>query len=104
MLGQVFRTPAHRGNSSMRSALFAAAAALLVAAVPLLARADAAPKIPPVASLTDGMWMKGDLHLHSRHSKESSNNPESKIITFSKSVGMDYICITDHDNHVDGDV
>ncbi|MBD1393267.1 PHP domain-containing protein [Mucilaginibacter sp. ZB1P21] len=60
--------------------------------------------IPPAASLTDGVWLKGELHVHSRHSKESSNNPISKIIAFSKSVRMDYLCITDHDNHVDGDV
>src|SRR5437016_2152708 len=60
--------------------------------------------IPPIASLTDGVWLKGELHVHSRHSKESSNNPIAKIIAFSKSVGIDYVCITDHDNHVDGDV
>src|ERR1700749_4968972 len=60
--------------------------------------------MPPVASLTDGVWLKGDLHLHSRHSTESSNNPVSKIINFAKSVGVDYIAITDHDNHVGGDV
>lgn len=60
--------------------------------------------IPPVASLTNGIWLKGELHMHSRHSKESSNNPISKILAFSRSVGIDYICITDHDNHVDGDV
>jgi len=59
--------------------------------------------IPPVASLSDGVWLKGDLHLHSSHSKDSSNNPESKIIGFAESVGMDYLCITDHDNHVKGD-
>jgi len=58
----------------------------------------------PVASLSNGMWLKGDLHVHSRHSKESSNNPVRKIIAFSRSVGMDYVCITDHDNHVNGDV
>ena len=61
-------------------------------------------QLPPVASLSDGAWLKGDLHVHSRHSKESSNNPVSKIVSFSLSVGMDYVCITDHDNHVDGDV
>jgi len=61
-------------------------------------------ELPPVASLTHGVWLKGELHVHSRHSKESSNNPIKKILTFSKSVGMDYICITDHDNHVNGDV
>lgn len=60
--------------------------------------------IPPIASLNDGVWLKGELHVHSRHSKESSNHPISKIINFSKSVGLDFICITDHDNHVNGDV
>jgi len=60
--------------------------------------------LPPIASLSDGVWLKGDLHVHSRHSKDSSNNPEAKIIAFSESVGMDYLCITDHDNHVKGDV
>ncbi len=60
--------------------------------------------LPPVASLTSGVWLKGDLHLHSDHSKDASNNPVAKIIAFSESVGFDYICITDHDNHVHGDV
>ncbi|MEG3083744.1 CehA/McbA family metallohydrolase [Sphingomonas sp. PB2P12] len=69
-----------------------------------LAAPVVAPQIPPVASLTDGVWLKGDLHLHSRHSKDSSNNPEAKIIRFAENAGFDYIAITDHDNHVDGDV
>ncbi|WP_299582935.1 CehA/McbA family metallohydrolase [Mucilaginibacter sp.] len=60
--------------------------------------------LPPISSLTNGVWLKGELHVHSRHSKESSNNPIAKIIAFSKAVGMDYLCITDHDNHVNGDV
>jgi hypothetical protein len=60
--------------------------------------------LPPVASLTDGVWLKGDLHLHSRHSHDSSNNSGAKIISFAESVGFDYLCITDHDNHVQGDV
>ncbi|MCX2429514.1 CehA/McbA family metallohydrolase [Pedobacter sp. GR22-10] len=51
-----------------------------------------------------GIWLKGDLHVHSRHSTESSNNAVAKIINFSKAVKMDYVCITDHDNHVNGDV
>lgn len=62
------------------------------------------PAIPPVASLTEGVWLKGDLHVHSRHSKESSNNPVSKVIAFAEKVGVDFLCISDHDNHVDGDV
>ena len=60
--------------------------------------------LPPIASLTGGMWLKGDLHLHSRHSKDASNNPIAKIISVARSAGMDYLCITDHDNHVGGDV
>ena len=58
----------------------------------------------PIANLADGVWLKGDLHLHSRHSKDSSNNSEAKIISFAESVGMDYLCISDHDNPVLGDV
>lgn len=61
-------------------------------------------KLPPILSLTDGVWLKGDLHLHSRHSKESSNNPIAKILDFSQKMGIDYLAITDHDNHVNGDV
>jgi hypothetical protein len=60
--------------------------------------------LPPIASLKDGVWLKGDLHLHSRHSSDSTNNSEAKIIQFAESVGMDYIGITDHDNHVLGDI
>ncbi len=60
--------------------------------------------LPAIASLSSGVWLKGDLHVHSRHSKDSSNNSEAKIIAFSESVGMDYLCISDHDNHVQGDV
>ena len=47
--------------------------------------------LPPIASLTDGVWLKGDLHLHSRHSNDASNNPIAKIIAFSRGVGMDYL-------------
>ena len=61
-------------------------------------------QLPPIASLSKGVWLKGELHVHSRHSTESSNNPISKIIAFSKSAGIDFVAITDHDNHVNGDV
>ncbi|RZU39898.1 CehA/McbA family metallohydrolase [Edaphobacter modestus] len=60
--------------------------------------------LPPITSLTGSVWLKGDLHVHSRHSKESSNSSIAKIVSYSNSVGMDYLCITDHDNHVLGDV
>jgi len=60
--------------------------------------------LPPVASLSDGVWLKGELHMHSRHSNDASNNSIGKIIAFCRSAGIDYLCITDHDNHVGGDV
>lgn len=66
--------------------------------------APGSPAPAPIASLTDGLWMKGDLHIHSRHSTDSSNNPIAKIVSLAQTVGMDYLGITDHDNHVQGDV
>ncbi|MCU1321310.1 MAG: hypothetical protein JWM43_959 [Acidobacteriaceae bacterium] len=42
--------------------------------------------LPPVASLTEGIWLKGDLHVHSRYSKELTNNSIAKTIAFSQSV------------------
>jgi hypothetical protein len=80
-----------------------AAAVLALGGAPAAARDDA-PNIPPVASLTDGAWMKGDLHIHSRHSKDSSNNSEATVIGFAEQAGFDFLAITDHDNHVQGDV
>ncbi|SFT36232.1 Predicted metal-dependent phosphoesterase TrpH, contains PHP domain [Algoriphagus locisalis] len=60
--------------------------------------------LPTPASITEGVWLSGDLHLHSRHSTESTNNPLPKIFAFAESMGMSFICVTDHDNHVKGDV
>jgi len=67
---------------------------------------DSAPNgwAAPVASLTAGEWLGGDLHLHSEHSKDSSFNPLEKIIATAQSAGLHYLGMTDHDNHVDGDV
>lgn len=64
----------------------------------------APPATPPIPSITDGSWMKGDLHIHSSYSTDSSNNSVAKIVAFAQSVGMDYLGITDHDNHVQGDL
>ena len=57
-----------------------------------------------VATIENGLWLKGDLHLHSRHSKDSTNNPIRRIIGFAETHGFDFLAITDHDNHVFGDV
>ena len=60
--------------------------------------------LPAPANISEGVWLSGDLHLHSRHSKESTNNPLPKIFAFAESMGMSFLCVTDHDNHVQGDV
>lgn len=60
--------------------------------------------LPALEGFSQGVWVKGDWHLHSRHSTDSSNNPESKIIGFAERMGFDYLAITDHDVHVMGAV
>ena len=67
--------------------------------------AAATPTPPPAAAeLGQGVWMKGDLHLHSHHSTDAADNPLPELIALAESVGMDYFLITDHDNHVQGDI
>ncbi|MFC4250767.1 CehA/McbA family metallohydrolase [Sinimarinibacterium flocculans] len=78
-------------------------------AVCLLACGDgteppAGPGSAPAPGLTDGEWLAGDLHVHSEHSDDSSLNPVARITALAQSAGMDYLALTDHDNHVDGDV
>lgn len=67
--------------------------------------------IPPLPSnlprpqgFSAGAWYKGDWHMHCRHSTDSTNNPQSKIIGFAERMGFDYLAITDHDVHVQGAV
>ena len=50
----------------------------------------------------EGIWIKGDLHVHSRHSEDSSNHEVSAILAFAQTVGLDFLLISDHDNHVGG--
>jgi hypothetical protein len=96
----------HRSEFLMRILALALGLALAgCAAAPDAASPNPSPRAPPpVASLKEGVWLKGDLHIHSRHSRDSSNNPISKILAVAGSAGVDFLCITDHDNHVDGDV
>jgi len=55
------------------------------------------------ASVPDGLWLKGDLHVHSRHSRDTSNHSVGKIVRYAEDIGLDFLAITDHDNHVEGD-
>jgi hypothetical protein len=59
---------------------------------------------PPIESLTEGQWLSGDLHVHSEHSDDATLNPIAKITALADAVGLQYLAISDHDNHVEGDV
>lgn len=60
--------------------------------------------LPPPPNRSAGLWLKGDWHVHCRHSTDSTNNPQSRIIGFAERLGFDYLAITDHDVHVGGAV
>jgi hypothetical protein len=60
--------------------------------------------LPPLAGFSTGTWLKGDWHMHCRHSTDSTNNPVGRIVGFAERMGYDYLVITDHDVHVDGAV
>jgi hypothetical protein len=47
-------------------------------------------------------WLKGDLHVHSLHSTDASDSPVAEVIAKAEQLGLDYLVITDHDNHVNG--
>jgi hypothetical protein len=75
--------------------------AMMLAALTLtLAPAAAADEVATPAP--ERVWLKGDLHVHSRHSEDSSNHPVAAILTFAEAVEMDFLLISDHDNHVSG--
>lgn len=50
----------------------------------------------------EGEWLAGDLHSHSRHSEDSSNHPIRAMQEFATRHGLDFLLISDHDNHVGG--
>ena len=76
----------------------------LVAPLTALARAacGSADTTPDDAAGRDGVWMKGDLHLHSHHSRDALDNPMADLVDIAEARGMDFFVVTDHDNHVDG--
>lgn len=78
-------------------------AALALALAPAAAAGeDSAAPAPAPATASGRVWLKGDLHVHSRHSEDSSNHPIAAILAFAEAVGMDFLLISDHDNHVSG--
>jgi hypothetical protein len=53
---------------------------------------------------TAGLWLKGDLHVHSNHSTDALDTTVAEAIAKAESLGFDYFVLTDHDNHVEGKV
>ena len=50
----------------------------------------------------EGVWLSGDLHLHSDHSDDAADNPMAEIVAMAEQRGLGFFVVTDHDNHVDG--
>jgi hypothetical protein len=53
---------------------------------------------------TAGLWLKGDLHVHSNHSTDALDTTVAEVIAKAESLGFDYFVLTDHDNHVEGKI
>ena len=51
-----------------------------------------------------GVWLKGDLHVHSHHSTDAMDTTVAEAIAKAESLGFDYFVLTDHDNHVQGNI
>ena len=51
-----------------------------------------------------GVWLKGDLHVHSKHSTDAMDTTVAEVIAKAESLGFDYFVLTDHDNHVEGKI
>ncbi|AQR60408.1 histidinol-phosphatase [Brevundimonas sp. LM2] len=76
-------------------------------ALSLASRSVAAQSVPQASDRgtpPTGTWLSGDLHVHSRHSTESTNNPIRKILAVARANNMGFLLISDHDNHQAGDV
>jgi len=56
------------------------------------------------AGVRSGFWLKGDLHAHSLHSTDAMDSPVSEVIAKAEELGFDYFSLTDHDNHVLGNI
>jgi hypothetical protein len=51
-----------------------------------------------------GLWLKGDLHVHSNHSTDAMDTTVAEVIAKAESLGFDFFVLTDHDNHVNGQI
>ncbi|MET0591095.1 MAG: CehA/McbA family metallohydrolase [Polyangiaceae bacterium] len=53
---------------------------------------------------TPGLWLKGDLHVHCKHSTDAMDTTVAEAFAKAESLGFDYFVLTDHDNHVEGKI
>jgi hypothetical protein len=51
-----------------------------------------------------GLWLKGDMHVHSNHSTDAMDTTVAEAFAKAESLGFDYFVLTDHDNHVEGKI
>lgn len=68
------------------------------------ALADPAGRTSSSAQAPQGVWLAGDMHLHSSHSSDAADNPMQQIVAEAEARGLDFFVVTDHDNHVNGNI
>jgi hypothetical protein len=73
-------------------------------------RTDAGPDTTSADAANDaggpstGLWLKGDMHVHSKHSTDAMDTTVAEAFAKAESLGFDYFVLTDHDNHVEGKI